>query len=220
MAARCNSDMVTAGSTRTLANGAAVTSRSTATTAFNASLLGLGGGRYGRRRCGVGTRAPRVRTSTTAPVESSAAGAKPAPRNVTRTSDIGAGDTATVGARARSASPSASGAATTWASSVGSSHRTNDAAMPIRSWPCRRATSSMRYVSPCGTGVLERFAKNSCNQSRDLPTSRACRIDCSLTRYTIAVPADSTVATVVRSSASSRCSGPGTTTVRSACTRK
>jgi len=50
--------------------------------------------------------------------------------------------------------------------------------------------------------------------------SSACRIDCSLSRYTIAAPADSTVATVARSSASSRSSGPGTTTVRSACTRK
>ena len=27
--------------------------------------------------------------------------------------------------------------------------------MPTRSWPCRRATSSMRYVKPCGTGVFE-----------------------------------------------------------------
>ena len=49
------------------------------------------------------------------------------------TSAIGAGDTATVGARARSCSPSVAGAATAWASSVGSSHRTNEAAMPIRS---------------------------------------------------------------------------------------
>ncbi len=34
--------------------------------------------------------------------------------------------------------------ATAWASSAGSSHRTNDVAMPTRSWPWRRATSSMR----------------------------------------------------------------------------
>lgn len=79
-----------------------------------------------------------------APVESSAAGAKPAARNAASTSPMGAGDTATVGARVRSATSSAAGAATAWASSAGSSQRTNEAAMPIRSCPCRRATSSMR----------------------------------------------------------------------------
>src|SRR6516165_91142 len=109
--------MVTAGSMRILPNGAAVTLRSTETTAFSVSLLGRGAGRYGRRRCGVGTLAPRGRTSTIDPEESSAAGAKPAPRNATSTSAIGAGDTATVGARTRSGSFSAD-TATAWASNV------------------------------------------------------------------------------------------------------
>ncbi len=39
-------------------------------------------------------------------------------------------------------------------------------------------------------------------------------------RYTIAAPADSTFATAPSCSARSRCKGPGTMTVRSACSRK
>ena len=93
--------------------------------------------------------------STIVPVESSAAGAKPASRSAASTSEIGACDTATVGASSRISSCSAAGAATACASSAASSHRTNDAAMPTRSCPCRRATSSIRYVRPCGTGVFE-----------------------------------------------------------------
>ena len=68
-----------------------------------------------------------------APEESSAAGAKPALRSAASTSDIGACDTATVGASSRISSGSAAGAPTACASSTGSSHRTNDAAIPTRS---------------------------------------------------------------------------------------
>ena len=79
----------------------------------------------------LATRGPRGRTSTMAPEESSAAGAKPAARNAVSTSPIGAGDTATVGARGRNCTSSVAGAATACASSAGSSQRTNDAAIPI-----------------------------------------------------------------------------------------
>ena len=140
--------------------------------------------------------------------------APPAPR------EIGACDTATVGASSRISSGSAAGAPTACASSAGSSHRTNDAAIPTRSCPCLRATSSMRYVRPCGTGVFECRSNRACNSPAVRPVSSARRIDGSLIRYTIAAPADSTVATAANFSASSRSSGPGTMTVRSACSRK
>ena len=42
-------------------------------------------------------------------------------------------------------------------------------------------------------------AKKACSSPAVRPVSRACRIDCSLTRYTIAAPADSTVATAASS---------------------
>ncbi|SKZ93281.1 Uncharacterised protein [Mycobacteroides abscessus subsp. abscessus] len=58
-----------------------------------------------------------------------------------RTSD---GEMATVGASARSARCSAASLRNTAASIVGSSHRMNDDAMPTRSCPCLRATSSIR----------------------------------------------------------------------------
>ena len=45
-------------------------------------------------------------------------------------------------------------------------------------------------------------------------------MDASLMRYTMAAPADSTLATAPNCSARSRSSGPGTTTVKSACSRK
>ena len=80
-------------------------------------------------------------------------------RNAASTSLIGACDTATVGASSRRSSCSRRRGRPPGPAASGSSHRTNDAAMPTRSWPCRRATSSIRYVSPCGTGVLECLAK-------------------------------------------------------------
>ena len=49
--------------------------------------------------------------------------------------------------------------------------------MPTRSCPCRRATSSMRYVRPCGTGVLECRSNNACSSLAVRPVSRARRID-------------------------------------------
>ena len=67
---------------------------------------------------------------------------------------------------------------------------------------------------------MECFWKNVCNALAVRPMSSARRIDASLIRYTMAAPADSTLATSVSASDSSRLSGPGTTTVRSACSRK
>ena len=79
-----------------------------------------------------------------APDESSAAGTKPARRSTASTSAIGACETATVGASMRTCNPSRAGAEMAWANSAGSSHLMNDVAMPTRSCPCLRATSSIR----------------------------------------------------------------------------
>ena len=74
--------------------GAAATFRSTATIAPNVWLVGLAGRCGARRRGGAGNLAPRARMSTIVPVESSAAGAKPASRKPVSTSEIGACETA------------------------------------------------------------------------------------------------------------------------------
>ena len=41
--------------------------------------------------------------------------------------------------------------------------------MPTRSCPCRRATSSIRYVRPCGTGVFECRLNNACSSLGGAP---------------------------------------------------
>ncbi len=128
-----------------------------------------------------------------------------APRRATHIDfDIGAGTPPPL-ARARSASPSASGcAATTWASS----------ALVLAPHESMRAMSeadvlARDIVDEICVFLWYRSFRTICeefrNQSRDFADIEgACRNDCSPTRHTIAVPADSTAATVVRSSASSR----------------
>ena len=92
--------------------------------------------------------------------------------------------------------------------------------MPTRSCPMPPG----HIVDQVGESLWHRsfgVSKNKeCSSTAVRPVSRARRIDASLMRYTMAAPADSTLATAPNCSARSRSSGPGTTTVKSACSRK
>ena len=185
------------------------------------ALLGLGhrpvAAAGAAARC---TRAPRARMSTMAPVESSAAGAKPAFRSAASTSAIGACDTATVGASSRSRRDARQRRRPGPAASGPRIARTTSPCRPAAARACgRRRRSDMS--SPCGTGVFECLVNSECRFAGGAADVERApdRLLADPVHHRRAGRLDSRPPSA-SCSARSRSSGPGTTTVRSACTRK
>lgn len=131
--------------------------------------LGEASGSRPRLATGIRAGARRVfgRASTVEPLASSGTGAYPASRSAVSIRPTWYGVTSTVGASRRNANCSSRLSASTSVSSASSSLRTYPPAEPTRSPPCLRATSSTRYVSPCGTGVRDRRRNSACRSSAE-----------------------------------------------------
>ena len=130
-----------------------------------------------------------------------------------------AAETSTVGAIRRSRAAPSDRSASSPDNATSSSERRYAVALPTRVWPWRRAASRTRYSSGWGTGVRLTVCSFSSTSSAVRPASSARRTDPGVKRRTVAPPRDSTLVTSRRNSASSPSTGPGTTAVRSACSR-